>query len=219
MSLNRAPQPLLPAEEEQALHRRLCEGDPLAPPDLCRIYFEPLLAWLRAIHGRRGQGLDESLLSTAAEDAVIGLIKNPQAYDPTRRDLFGYLRMAAEGDLKNEYRKEQRHHRGRKPWIVVENEEAAGNCSGPGREPDPAELLEQAEQLQATQEWLGRISASWTEEERQVLDLMRQGEKRTEVVARVLGLEELPFGEQQEAVNRVKDRIKLRLKREVKRHE
>jgi hypothetical protein len=208
-----APQPLLPPEQEQCLQRRLCEGDPLAPAELCLSYLEPLASWLRDNH----HTLDESLLLTAAHEAVLGLIKRPLSCDLSKLDLFAYLRMAAVGDLRNLLRQEGRHHRRREPWNVVENGEEAGNCSG--REDDPAVLLERAELRQAAEDALRSASANWAEAERRVLELMLRGEKRTEKFAAVLGLEGLPFAEQQEEVKRVKERILKRLKREGKRHE
>jgi hypothetical protein len=208
-----ASQPLLPPEQEQSLQRRLCEGDPLAPPELCRTYLEPLVGWLRDNH----QPIDEALLLTAAHEAVLGLLKRPLCCDLSRLHLFAYLCMAAVGDLRNLLRKEGRHHRCREPWNVVEKGEAAGNCSG--REDDPAVLLERAELRQAAEDALRCASAGWTESETQVLELMLRGEKQTERFAAVLGIEGLPFAEQQEEVKRVKERIVKRLKRERKRHE
>ena len=205
--------PLLPPDEEQALHRRLCEGDRLAVQQVCRIYLNPLADWL----SENNRKIEDSLLLTAAHEAVLGLLKRPQSYDPSRMDLFAYLRMAAQADLRNLLRQKQRHERKRESWEVVEKGEDAGNYQW--REEDPAVLLERAESQQAAADWLRTTSADWTEQERQVLELMLQGEKRTQVFAGVIGTEGLSFAEQQEVVNRLKDRIMKRLKREVKRRE
>ena len=208
-----APQPLLLPEQEQALHRRLCEGDPLAPDELCRRYLNPLVGWLRENH----REMEDAVLVTAAHEAVIGLIKSPSCYDPARLDLFGYLRMAARGDLRNLLRDERRHYHGREPWNAVEKAEEVGNY--PESEEDPAVHLERAEVRQAAAKLICTASADWTQGERQVLELILRGEKRTEMFAGVIGAEGLTFAEQQEAVNCVKDRIMKRLKREVKRRE
>jgi RNA polymerase sigma-70 factor (ECF subfamily) len=212
--MSSAPQPLLPPEEEQSLHRRLCEQDALAPPYLCRVYLDPLVAWLRDRH----RELEDDLVIMAAQDAVVGLIKNPHSYNPShpsRLDLFGYLRMAAEGDLRNLLRREQRHHRGRRSWNVVENADETGN--NPGREEDPALGAERAEQQRAAAAFLRNASAGWTEQERQLLELMIREETQTERIAPVLGVAHLPFEQQQKEVKRVRDRIIKRLQREDRR--
>jgi len=207
------PQPLLPADEEQALHRRLCAEEAVAPSILCRTYFLSLVLWLQD----RNRKLDHFLIEAAAEQSIISLIDNPRTYDPDRLDLFGYLRMAAEGDLKNLLAREKRHHACREAWIAVEKAEANGKCFGKGEE--PLELLKQAEEQQATEDFFRACSDGWTEQEKQVLELMRRGEARTEDIARVLGMKDRPFAVQQEEANRMKDRLMKRLQREVQRRE
>lgn len=202
------PQPLLSREQEQGLRGQLCAEDVVGASFLFRVYYLPLVEWLR----ERNRRLDNGLLEEAAEQAITALIADPRTYNPERCDLFGYLRLAAAGDLKNLLRKEGRHHRHRKPWNVVEKAEADGN--GFGEIEGPPALLQQAEEALAADEFLRTCSSGWTAEEKQVLELMRCGETTTEALARVLGIEDLPFAEQQETANRVKDRLLKRLQRE-----
>jgi hypothetical protein len=50
----------------------------------------------------------------------------------------------------------------------------------------------------------------------QLLELILDGERATETFARILEIENLPFGDQQRAVKRHKDRLKKRLERYAK---
>ncbi|MHB8575763.1 MAG: hypothetical protein ACYDCQ_10580, partial [Dehalococcoidia bacterium] len=75
--------------EERDLHRRLIEGDPVAPVDLAEQYLDPLLARLR----RRFSRLDEQLLLDVVVDCVLKLPLQPHTYDPERLGLLAYLVM------------------------------------------------------------------------------------------------------------------------------
>jgi hypothetical protein len=206
-----APQPFLPREQEQALHAQLCAEDAVAAKLLFRTYYLPLVGWLRGRHRK----LDDALIEEAAERSLAGLIEKPWTYDSERLDLFGYLRMSAAGDLKNLAARERRHQEHREPWFVVENAAADGNSSGEVEE--PSALLQQVEEVLAADEFFHTCSDGWTALEKQVLELMRRGTAGTEAIARVLGLENLPFAEQQEKANRMKDRLMKRLQREGQR--
>jgi hypothetical protein len=196
-----------PDEDDRTLHRRLCDGDPVAPSDLCCRFLGPLVAWLTGQH----RDCDEHLIQEAAEDALINLSKNPESYDPARCSLAWYLRMAATADLRNASAKEQRHHRHRKAWSSVEHDLDGRNSSGEAD--DPASLVERAEEQDAILARLKACSADWPEQDRQVLLLMAQGERRTEVYAGVLGLTDQPLATQRREVKRRKDRLGKRAKR------
>lgn len=178
------------------LLRRLAAGDALAPSDFADAVLNPLVEYLR----HTNLTPDEHAVQTAAEEAVMSVIRKPAVYDPTRSDLPGFLRMAARGDLKNILNRERRHHRGQKS---VELDERAGKCieSDAGDRPsfDDADVA--------------AVLAELTDAERAVLDLMRSGERATEAFAAVAGLGDLPREEQQAEVKRIRDRIVKRLQR------
>src|SRR6266446_216030 len=97
---------LISQEEELALYRRLLDGDVTASADLAKGFLEPLIAWLV---GRNSSKVPKDLCVEAAEDAVIALVKSPASFKPARRmRLFAYLRMSAQGDLRNILRREGR---------------------------------------------------------------------------------------------------------------
>ncbi len=201
------PRSLAVTDIDLELLERLRAGDILAPAAVCQRFLTLLLAWLAS----RYPNADEHARMTAVHDTLLNFVKHPEAFDPAQRSLEGYLRMAAEGDLRNLDRKEGRHHRGQKSWNSVEDARADGNTSA--REDDPSRTLQLAEEREAAAATLRRISENWTDEEKRFLDLMRQEEKDTAIYAAILGMETLPFAEQQHEVKKMRDRIVKRLQR------
>src|SRR5258708_39900453 len=95
-----------PSEAEAiVLYARLLAQDPTAPADIALAFLHPLASWLPIVY----PDLDEHLYQTAAEDALLTLIKQPTAYRPERQTLNVYLRLSARGDLLNLQRTERRH--------------------------------------------------------------------------------------------------------------
>jgi hypothetical protein len=192
-----------------ALHRGLLEHDPVAPSEFAMAYLDYLAGHLAA----RNPGIERQYCDTAAGDAILALIKNPAAYDPARGDLDTYLRMAAQGDLKNLLRREQRHRSRRASWEAVEKSPDLGNELG-DVEGDPARIVEAHETVMERQAAQQHVSlADLTPEEERVLALLDAGERRTDLYAAALGIAHLPFAEQQRRVKQIKDRLKKRRER------
>jgi hypothetical protein len=200
-------------EEGLALHQRLASGERSASADVCVAYLDSLVAWLQSCR----PWVDSDLVQSAAHDALFDYVQHPQKYQPEQSDLAAYLRMLAEGDLLNLQRKEGRHNREKMPLESVELGEEAGKLNG--REEEPAILLERQETVAGLWRMVENIRALCEPRERAVLDLMVEGERRTQVYAGVLGLEDRPPAEQEREVKRVKDCLKKRLLRGGNGHE
>jgi hypothetical protein len=192
------------------IHARLCDDDPVASAELAEAFIDPLTNWLVRTHPR----VDEHLCAQAAEDAILSLIDTPDSYDPERGALDAYLRMSARGDLRNTLQSEHRHGSRREQLEVVELLGSDRNVYQ--EDSDPARIVEREDD---EREFLRRLlpaevvsTFSW--EERWVLELMQQGERRTSAFARVLAISHLPENEQRREVKRAKDRIKRRLQRQ-----
>ena len=113
-------------DECAALHQRLAAGDdPVASSDFAAAFLDPLVAFLR---GTR-HGADDHAIQTAAEDAVLSVIRRPAVFDPARGNLVSFLRMAATADLNNLRTKEARHQRNREDRECVELAGDGGNPS------------------------------------------------------------------------------------------
>jgi len=194
-------------EEALHLHLRLQEQDPTAPADVCQAFLTPLLHWLEGKYPH----VDPHLRQSAVNDALLNYVQWPDAFKPARLDLAAYLRMAASADCRNAQRQEKRHSRQRIPWNLVELDPQSGNLSG--REPEPVVLVQQQEERAAWEFFLDTMKANMSAAEQSVLELMLEGERKTAVFARVLGLENRPAKEQEREVKRGKDRVKKRLER------
>lgn len=209
--------PLSP-QEARALHERLLARSRVAATDLAVAYLDRLAIWL----ARHNPNLDPHACDTAAEDAILALIKNPHSYKPESMDLERYLRMSAQGDLKNLLRAERRHSRRRVALEAVELSPGLGKYLR-DEDADPARVAERRDEAGeasavALRPILARVRTGLTLEEVKVLDLMQQGVKDTRVYAAALGITDRPFQEQQTAVKRVKDKIMQRIKRAGGRH-
>lgn len=202
-----------PAQEEAlSLHRRLLQGDLVAPSDLAVTYLEPLARSLIASNSRA----EEDDRFTAAEDALLSLIKNPAAYDSARATLDTYLRMAARRDLQNIQRSAYRHSSRRADWGAVELSPAQREHLLDDHA-DPAEIVEMNEMVEVlTRRWFAlpaSVAEGLSPQELAVVRLIQSGERRTDVYAETLGIMHLPPEERRDEVKRVKDRLKARIKR------
>jgi len=199
-------------ETAQELHRRLLEGDAVAPSDVASGYLEPLAQWLKRLY----PGVDESQCDTAAEDAILAYIKRPHSYDAGRAPLDRYLCMAARRDLQNLRKAEFRHQARQADWGAVELSGSMRKYLIDDRS-DPAHIAELQEMVHDIIRKRPRLTPAATHGlshgEVEALALVECGERRTELYAVVLGLTGLPLDEQRAQVKRVKDRLKVRLRR------
>ena len=201
---------LISQEEEQALLQRLADRDVTAPSDLASLFLDHLIDWLKANNSRQ---IPDELCIEAAEDALIALIKRPKSCNPARgKRLASYLRMSAKGDLRNILQRKQRERRNQAVMKSVEVSDEAGNS--PVVEDDPLAHLECQEMLAMATRQVVPVKQGLLESESRVLDLMLGGERKTAVFAEALGILHLPAKEQRMEVKRVKDKLKMRLKRE-----
>jgi hypothetical protein len=189
--------PTLP-DPDARLVERLRSADPTVSADVAAAHLDGLIAHLR----RCNPTVDEQVVNSAAVDALVGLFKNPLGFDPTKLTLGAYLRMAAAADLKNLLKQELRHHRGRASPDCVED--APDGRNEDRGEPDGLSFDDPA---------LAAVIAGFSPVEKQFLDLMRAGEKRTSELAAVLGLSDRPGDEQQAEAKKVRDRLIKRLQR------
>lgn len=174
---------------------RLRPDDTVGHAEFAVAFLPPLVA-----HLRRNNAAHDDDLCEAAGDAVISLLKNPARFDPARgMSLQGYLCMSAGGDLKNILDRERRHHKKRES---VELGTVAGKTDDEG---DELPTLAHPKFAEAV--------AAFTDQERAVLDLIRDGVRDTGRFAEVLGIADRRGDEQFDAVKRAKDKIKARLKR------
>ncbi len=197
-----------PGREADRLHRRLLDRDPLAPDALAIAFLEPLIRWL----AEHNPSVHAHLVEHAAEDAILNLIRDPTSYKPGRSTLEAYLRMSAQGDLRNLLATEKRRTAGKKPLAAVELLDPDGKHTG--REDDPAlRLMIEEERAELERRIPASVREGLTECETRALELMLQGERRTSVYAEACGLAGLPAEQQEREVKRIKGRLTKRIQR------
>lgn len=191
------------------LHHRLLQGDPRAPSELMECMYEPLVRRLANINPTIWR-IDETIIIDAVVDALSSYIKRPEQFQPERSALFTYLAMSAQGDLRNTLARLRRERARLVSLDPVVHDHASGNDSVDSSGAVPVEELSLSARVlcQAVMQVRRALHDS---REQEVLDLIIEGERRTEMFARVLQLEGMAPAEQVRAVKRVKDRIKRRI--------
>ena len=185
------------------LHERLLARDPIAPSELAEAAFQPLVRKLRKAHR-----IEEELIVEAATDALMDYLKDPGKFDPAKRGLFGYLVMAATGDLRNAVDKQRRRRQREVDLDALSAVEIASARRKRG------EMEERTVAGIDGRRFSQQIADLFTDPiDRQLVELLLEKERRTEPYARVLGLDNLPADVQRREVKRHKDRIKKRMER------
>jgi DNA-directed RNA polymerase specialized sigma24 family protein len=114
----------MPSGNQDWIARLRDPADRSASGDFAAAWLPALIAFLT----RRHLTADNALVQEAAGTAILDFLKAPDRFDPAKRSLEGYLRMAAEGDLRNAIQREVRR-RNREVQFPVELDPAAGNES------------------------------------------------------------------------------------------
>ena len=153
------------------------------------------------------------MLSSIAIDLILDLAQRPEQYDPHRLSLSAYLLMAAKRDVLNAIQREQRRAGRTAPLEDVELQLPARNNEYAGGA-DPADAVVRA----AADAEVARELAGLSATDREVVQLMMDGERRNDVFAGVLGLHGRPELEQRREVKRTKDRLKKWLQRSRRRN-
>jgi RNA polymerase sigma-70 factor, ECF subfamily len=194
-------------EHAYQLHQRLIQGDPLAPAELVETFIEELA---RRVRARAGPLNDDTLVRDAATDAMLAYLQQPQKVDLTKSGLLTYLTMSAYRDLLNMLARESRRKKREVPLEDVEHTLSVGNNT---MEDDVLEKY-------GVFTFEGKASLlQWVAEEfpdpvdRQLLDLMLSGERKTAAYSAMLGIQDSKPEEQRRIVKRHKDRLIKRLQR------
>jgi hypothetical protein len=194
---------------QSKIHERILDGDPIAFSDLCERAIPSLTDFLM----KTGMSSDESLCQTVVHDLLIEYLENPPKYDPTKLDLFSYLRMAAKADLKNAIDKETRQN---KKIIEFEDpnvEEWLGGRNNIQEETELSEWVEAETGLDIHQ-IIGEFKDQFDARELEVINLMIiEGVRETETYAQVLGISNISIEDQRKEVKKFKDKVNKKILR------
>ncbi|GAB6268402.1 MAG: hypothetical protein STSR0002_11430 [Smithella sp.] len=201
-------------------HNNLLAGDPVASSIIADRIYPKIIKHLQFKYSK----VNQDLIVSAATDAMINYLKRPEQYNPQRASLESYLKMSADGDLKNILAGEKK--RASKeilsdPMLINANYDK-----------DVVELHEGSAELLTEKAFIGQFASSspeteLVEKEQEALlaqifnndidqrlgSLVINGVRETTHYADVLGINSLPIPEQRLLVKRHKDRIKKFLER------
>lgn len=175
----------------------------VADPTTFGPFSELVLDPLAAAMARQFPTTDPDEAFSAAVDTLMWFSLNATRYDLARSSLPAYLRMVARGRMLNRRDAERRHREGKIPWDAIEHDVSDRN--------DPVDDDRPSFDSPALRDAIAALSDA----DRQVVEMMKEGERRTAAFAEVLGFTALPPDEQEREVKKAKDRIKARLKRAV----
>jgi len=189
------------------LFTAVLERDPTAPARLASLLIPTLQ---KRFSGRPANPPVESTIG----EVVAQLLSDPagSGYDSQRGPLVPFLYRKVDWRLHDERRSESRHGSRRAEYgenvFAIRTDESylpidehVAERLSPGNA-SPSEI---AAALESVREW--------SEEDRQVAQLIADGERKTEVYARSMGIDHLAKSEQEKLVKRSKDRIAARFKK------
>ena len=199
---------MVQGDESRALHARALAGSRSLSGELWERWHHTLLRELCP----KFPGLEAEEVSDVITDAMLSYAERPAQYQPDRLPLDRYLRMAAYGDLLNLVRSKKRPPK-LVPLDPVAHDRPARNSEQEAEERDDR----RAAVLPADKPWeafmLTLVELFPDAQDREVIELMAEGERESMRYEQVLGCGHLAVAEQRRQVKQAKDRIRLRLKR------
>ncbi len=194
-----------------ALHGRLLAGYPEAGPEIAAIAYGPLVEYLIAHH----PCVDPGAVHDAVADAVVAYLDRPaRANGVGGRQVMAHLQLAAWRNILN--------HRRREGRLKRREQRYAADLGRRRRDSDrrvvallgsAGKVLEEAIDPGESAEVSAMEPAGWSTEERTVWVLFRAGERRTAEYAAALGITGRPVSDQRVIVKRIKERLRVRVKR------
>jgi len=149
---------------------------------------------------------DEALIFEAVNDALLGYFLNPDTFNPDKYKLSTFLLVAADRDLQNILNRKINRQTGRKDLPEdVELEEKFWNSiiKAEGSADDTIQIDETMKAIQNLLESVFQneldVTLAW---------MILGNERETEAYIELLEIESLTTSEQQNEVNKIKDRIK-----------
>jgi hypothetical protein len=196
--------PRFDASQMLACHHRLCDGDRTASDELAAL----ILGLLVERVARQYPRTDEQIIWDGVCEASLDYCARPHQFDERRGvPLDRFLHTASWRNVANTLRNNRRRQ--------AHEEEVARTSATSAVELDSVvgNLLQQEESERLQQQENEFMSLLQDPQDRQILALRLQGERRTEAFAVILGISHLSVEVQRREVKRAKDRIDKILRR------
>lgn len=191
---------------EKTIHQRLIEHDPVASVELVEFYIESIVRRLTSLFPKLD---DPHFVHDAVVDALLNYVQHPERFNPIRGKLSAYLFMSARGDLLNRLKSEARRRAREMRLEDVELHPTLRNMLVEGE--DEEVDIPSGMSISDLKDSVRQVVTNQTD--RKLLELMLDGESKTECYGEVLSISDLPIDEQRQQVKRAKDRLTKRLQR------
>ena len=195
------------------LNNRLISGDVIVSAEIAE-YFMPLLIGKL---NRVFQNIDDPhLIETAVIDTLMDYLSKPNQYDPNRGNLFSFLILKAKSDLLNflSPKKIDQVRVDLAEIVELDNDSSVYGVELID-EMDVEELI--TNNLSSISNRLSSIIPDRTDQE--IVKLMMDGIRETDVYAEVMGIQNLPDDERSRIVKQNKDRLKKVIQRHIRTEE
>lgn len=191
------------------LHQRLLAGDVTTFAEIAEFALPILTERL----SKKFPNLDDPhLVDMAVVDALMSYQGHPTQYNSSKLRLEQYLYMSARGDLLNLLKKQNKDI-ALVPLVEIVELEEPGSEYGVEVKDDVNIENEVTEKLSPT--WRNICALLPDPIDQEMVQLMMDGTRETDIYAEVLGITALPADEQFSTVKRNKDRIKKILLRHI----
>jgi DNA-directed RNA polymerase specialized sigma24 family protein len=190
-------------------HMRLCVGDPTASAEI----YNEIIPFLIKQLAYQYPKIPREDIEDIVLDVFMLYILNPKQYDPKGKTLFGYLRMSAEGDIKN-FIASARYSR----TIQLSEELEHDNVVDISISNWNLYIEDSFVDSIANEDVFSHLlqlanEALPNDNDKKILLLILRGERNTTEYAHILKIEHLPDEEQRLIIKRNTDRIKKVLRR------
>ena len=192
------------------LHNRLISGDVIVSAEIAE-FFLPLL--IRKLNSAFQDIDDPHLIETAIIDTLMDYLSKPNQYDPDKGNLFSYLILKAKSDLLNSLRPKKIDE---VRVDLTEIVELDGDSTVYSVELIDEMNIEELITNDLSPIWNRLSSIIPDSMDQEILKLMMNGIRETDVYAEVIGVQNLPEDERSRIVKQHKDRLKKMIQRHIR---
>lgn len=195
------------------LHNRLISGDVIVSAEIAEYFMPFLIEKLNRVF----QNIDDPhLIETAVIDTLMDYLSKPNQYDSRRGNLFSFLILKAKSDLLNflSPKKIDQAQVDLAEIVELDNDSSVYGVELVD-EMDVEELI--TNNLSPIWNLLSAIIPDRTDQE--IVKLMMDGIRETDVYAEVMGIQNLPGDERIRIVKQIKDRLKKVIQRHIRTEE
>ncbi|MCD9186652.1 MAG: hypothetical protein LUM44_09470 [Pyrinomonadaceae bacterium] len=193
-------------EKVVALHYDLLAGHPVASAQIAELLLPKIIL---ALTRKFSNVADEHLIQIATHNAILYYLKSPNKFDANRGSLINFIWLRARSSLLNILSSKENPLK-RKEFVELEEVHSVYGNEESQNESIEAFLIDNEQDNL----FYKRLSVLLPDQiDRNILELMMNGERNTVLFAAILGIADKSLEEQCSCVKKHKDRIKKFIQR------